>query len=321
MLREALREALAQEMEQDERVFVFGEDVAAYGGLEDVTKGLLDRFGPERVMDTPISESGMAGLAVGAALLGMRPVVEMQFTGLITVAMDQIANSAAKARYVHDGALSASLVIRTINMSTGNVYMGQALETWLTHVPGLKVVAPSTPLDCKGLLVASIRDPDPIVFVEHNALYATEGPVPERSYVLPLGEALVRREGSDVTVVAWLSMVPVVLEAAENVAADGISVEVIDLRTLVPFDGEAVVRSVAKTGRLVVAHESVRRAGFGAEVAAVVSGSEAFRELKAPIVRVANAGVPVPHSASLHKHVLPDKAAVVQGIRRALGYR
>ena len=321
LFREALREALAQEMESDERVFVFGEDVAAYGGLEGVTEGLLDRFGPERVIDTPISESGFAGLGVGAALMGMRPVAEMQFTGLITIAMDQIVNSGAKARYVHNGAMEAPLVIRTVHMSAGNVYMGQDVEAWFTHVPGLKVVTPSTPRDGKGLLMSAIRDPDPVVFVEHTALYGTSGPVPEEPYATPFGQASVRREGSHVTVVSWLNMVPIVEEAAEELAGEGVSVELIDPRTLVPFDRDTVVRSVSKTGRLVVVHEAVRRSGFGAEVAATVADSEAFRHLKAPIVRVGNIGVPVPHSPNLNRYVLPNKGDVIAGIRRAVDYR
>ena len=318
-LNEALREALQQEMDADERVFVFGEDMK-YGGLDGVTEGLQDRFGPERVFDTPISESGFAGLGVGAALMGMRPVVEMQFTGLITIAMDQIVNSGAKARYVHDGAMNVPLVVRTVTYSAGNVYMGQALEAWVTHVPGLKVVAPSTPHDAKGLLISSIRDPDPVIFVEHTDLYKVSGPVPEEPYAIPLGQASVRRQGSDVTVVAWLSMVPVVEEVVDELAESGISVELIDPRTLVPFDKDAVVRSVGKTGRLVIVHEAVRRGGFGAEVAATVADSEAFRHLKAPIGRVANIGVPVPHSASLNKYVLPNKDDVIAGVRRVMDY-
>ena len=187
LFRQALGEALALEMELDERVFTFGEDVAAYGGILGVTEGLLDRFVPERVFDTPISESGIVGLGVGAALLGMRPVVELQFTGLITIAMDQIANSGAKARYVHDGALAAPMVVRTSHASNVNVYVGQPLEAWVAHVPGLKVVVPSTPYDAKGLLVSSIRDPDPVVFIEHMDLYETSGPVPEDHYTVPWG--------------------------------------------------------------------------------------------------------------------------------------
>ncbi len=292
--------------------------MAGYGGLDAVTAGLQKEFGPERVFDTPIAESGMAGLAVGAAMMGMRPVVEMQFTGLITVALDQIANSAAKARYVHQGGLTVPIVVRTINFGKGNAYVAQALETWVTHVPGLKVVAPSNPADSKGLMIASIRDPDPVVFVEHVSLYGREGPVPEEPYTVPLGKASVTRQGSDVTVVTYLSNVPIAEEAADELADESISVEVVDLRTLVPFDRETVLSSVSKTGRLVVAHEAVRRAGFGAEIVAVVTESETFRDLKAPVVRVANEGVPVPHSHHLYPHVLPDKDDVIAGIRRAL---
>ena len=317
-VREALREALRQELEADPRVFVFGEDIAAYGGLDAVTAGLQEEFGPERVFDTPIAESGIAGLAVGASFVGMRPVVEMQFTGLITIALDQIANSAAKARYVHQGGITAPLVVRTVNFPKGNVYVAQALEAWLAHIPGLKVVAPSTPADSKGLLIASIRDPDPVVFVENTALYDREGPVPEEPYEVPLGKAAVSREGTDVTVVAYSGTVPLAEEAAAELAAENVSVEVVDLRTLVPFDRDAVLDSVSKTGRLVVAHEAVRRAGFGAEVIAVVTESEVFRDLKAPVARVANKGVPVPHSHHLYPHVLPNKDDVIAGVRRVL---
>jgi len=315
---QALGEALAQEMEGDERVFVLGEDIARHGGVYRVTEGLLARFGPTRVIDTPISESGIVGLAVGAALLGMRPVVEIQFTDLVTVAMDQIVNSAAKARYVHNGALHAPLVVRTVNLGTGNVYSSQALEAWFVHVPGLKVVTPSTPHDAKGLLISAIRDPDPVIFIEHKALYGMRGPVPEESYVIPFGRAEVRRQGSDVTLVAWLSMVAMMEEVADDLAADDVSVEVIDLRTLVPFDKDTVVNSVCKTGRLVIVHEAVRRGGMGAEITAAVVDSEAFGYLQAPIVRVANPGVPVPHSSALRKLALPGKDEVIAAIHRVL---
>ena len=208
-LREAIREALVQEMRRDETVHLFGEDVAYYGGILGVTKGMLEEFGPDRVMDTPISESGFAGMAVGAALMGLRPVIEMQFTGLITVAMDQLVNTAAKARYVHDGAMSVPMVVRSPHMMHGNAYMSQALEAWFTHIPGFKVVTPSTPADAKGLMLTSIRDPDPVLYVEHEDLYGVTGPVPEGREGIPLGNASVLREGTDVTVVAWLAMVPV----------------------------------------------------------------------------------------------------------------
>jgi pyruvate/2-oxoglutarate/acetoin dehydrogenase E1 component len=322
MLRgnQAIREALIQEMERDPRVFVYGEDVARHGGVYRVTEGLLERFGPARVFDTPISESGIVGLGVGAALMGMRPVVEIQFTDLITIAMDQIVSSAAKARFVHNGAMNAPLVIRTLNLGHGTVYSSQALEAWFVHVPGLKIVAPATPADAKGLLISAIRDPDPVLFFEHRELYAMSGDVPEEPYTVPFGQAAVRRPGADVTIVSYSSMVALAESAAAELAGQGVSAEVIDLRTLVPFDRQTVISSVCKTGRLVIVHEAVRRAGFGAEIAAAVADSEAFEYLLAPIVRVANPGVPVPHSKALHPLALPSKDAVVAAVRRVMQY-
>ncbi|MCX6030536.1 MAG: alpha-ketoacid dehydrogenase subunit beta [Chloroflexi bacterium] len=317
---QALCEALAQEMERDERVFVFGEDVARHGGVFRVTESLLGRFGPTRVIDTPISESGMVGLAVGAALMGMRPVVEIQFTDLVTIAMDQIVNSAAKARYVHDGAMHAPLVVRTVNLGKGTVYSSQALEAWFVHVPGLKVVTPSNPYDAKGLLISAIRDPDPVIFIEHKSLYGMRGPVPEEPYAIPFGRAEVRRQGADVTVVAWSAAVALVEEAAEELVGEGVEVEVINLRTLIPFDKDSVLDSVKKTGRLVLVEEAVRRGGVGAEIAAAVVESEAFGYLQAPIVRVANPGVPVPHSAALHRFAFPHKDDVIAAVRRVVAY-
>lgn len=317
---QALCEALRQEMERDERVFVLGEDVARHGGVYRVTEGLLDQFGAQRVIDTPISESGIVGLGVGAALMGMRPVVEIQFMDLITIAMDQIVNSAAKARYVHNGAMHVPLVVRTMNLGKGTVYSSQELEAWFTHVPGLKVVMPSSPSDAKGLLISAIRDPDPVIFIEHKALYRTEGEVSEDPYTVPFGEAAVRRTGEDVTVVAWSHMVGVAEQAADVLAEDGVAVEVIDPRTLVPFDIDGVMESVCKTGRLVIVHEAVRRAGFGAEVAAAVMGGEAFGYLMAPIERVANPGVPVPHSEALHRLALPGEEDVIAAVRRVMAY-
>ena len=314
----AIREALAQEMHRDETVYLLGEDVAYYGGILGVTEGMLEEFGPERVMDTPISESGFAGMAVGAALMGLRPVIEMQFTGLITVAMDQLVNTGAKARYVHDGAMSVPMVVRSPHMMHGNAYMSQALETWFTHIPGFKVVTPSTPADAKALMIASIRDPDPVLYVEHEDLYKITGPVPEAPVTMPLGQASIRREGCDVTVIAWLAAVPAVEAAAEELAGGGVSVEVIDPRTLVPFDTECVLQSVRKTGRLVIVHEAVRRGGFGGEIAAMVAGSDVVSDLKAPIERVANPGVPVPHATGLNRAVLPDKNDVIAAVRRTL---
>ena len=317
---QAVREALFQEMARDERVFVYGEDVAHHGGVFRVTEGLLDRFGPERVFDTPIAESGIVGLGVGAALMGMRPVAEIQFTDLITVAMDQLISSAAKARFVTDGAMHVPLVVRTVNLGKGTVYSGQALEAWFTHVPGLKVVVPSSPHDAKGLLISAIEDRDPVLFFEHRDLYSLAGAVPEERYSIPLGQAQVCREGSDVTVVAYSAMVETAKEAAEVLAGEGVDVEILDLRTLVPFDKKTAVASVCKTGRLVIAHEAVQRAGFGAEVAATVADSEAFGYLQAPIVRVANPNVPVPYSKALHSYALPSQEEIVKAVRRVMTY-
>jgi pyruvate/2-oxoglutarate/acetoin dehydrogenase E1 component len=307
-------------MESDPRVFVYGEDVARHGGVYRVTEGLMERFGPTRVFDTPISESGIVGLGVGAALMGMRPVVEIQFTDLITIPMDQIVSSAAKARFVHNGAMNVPMVIRTLNLGRGTVYASQALEAWFAHVPGLKVVMPSNPYDAKGLLISAIRDEDPVVFLEHRELYGLSGEVPEQPYTIPFGKASVRRVGADVTIIAYSSMVTLAEDAAAGLSLQGISAEVIDLRTLVPFDRQTVVASVCKTGRLVIVQEAVRRGGFGAEIAATVVESEAFGYLQAPIVRVANPGVPVPHSKALHKLALPDKEAVVAAVRRVMEY-
>jgi pyruvate/2-oxoglutarate/acetoin dehydrogenase E1 component len=272
------------------------------------------------VIDTPISESGIVGLAVGAALMGMRPVVEIQFTDLVTIAMDQIVNSAAKARYVHNGAMQAPLVVRTVNLGKGTVYSSQALEAWFVHVPGLKVVTPSNPYDAKGLLISAIRDPDPVIFIEHKSLYGMRGPVPEEPYAIPFGRAEVRRQGSDVTVIAWSAAVALVEEAAEDLAGEGVEVEVINLRTLIPFDKESVLNSVMKTGRLVLVQEAVRRGGVGAEIAAAVVEGDAFGYLQAPIVRVANPGVPVPHSAALHRFAFPHKDDVIAAVRRVMDY-
>ena len=317
---QALNEALGQEMARDDSVFVLGEDVASHGGVFGVTEGLLERFGPQRVIDSPISESGIVGAGVGAALMGTRPVVEIQFTDLITIAMDQIVNSAAKARYVHDGLMHAPLVVRTVNLGKGTVYSSQAFESWFAHVPGLKVAMPADPHDAKGLLIAAIRDPDPVIFIEHKALYAMRGPVPEGDYAVDMGTGKVRREGTDATVVAWSHMVGLAEQVADQLAGEGVSVEVVDLRTLVPFDKNTVVESVCKTGRLVVVHEAVKRAGFGAEVAAAVIDSDAFEYLQAPIVRVANPGVPVPHSQALHELALPNEDDLIVAIRRVMDY-
>jgi len=314
----AIREALFQEMGADDQIVCFGEDIALYGGLWGATKGLQKEFGSERVFDTPISEAGIVGMGVGAALMGMKPVVELQFTGLITVAMDPIVNTAAKARYINNGSMNVPIVIRSITMSANNVYMGQSLEAWFTHVPGLKVVVPSSAYDVKGLMVAAINDPDPVVFFEHEGLYKNVGDVPEERYEIPFGKASVSKEGSDVTVVAWSKMLEEVENAASNLESQNISVEIIDPRTLVPFDFDTISKSVKKTGRLVIAHEAVKVGGFGGEIAARVSESEVSRYLKAPIVRVGNKGVPVPYSPELSKYVVPSAKDVELAVKTTM---
>ena len=314
----AIREALFQEMAVDDQIVCFGEDIALYGGLWGATKGLQKEFGSERVFDTPISEAGIVGMGVGAALMGMKPVVELQFTGLITVAMDPIVNTAAKARYVNNGSMNVPIVIRSITMSANNVYMGQSLEAWFTHVPGLKVVVPSNAYDVKGLMVAAINDPDPVVFFEHEGLYKSVGGVPEERYEIPFGKASVSKEGSDVTVVAWSKMLEEVEIAASNLESQNISVEIIDPRTLIPFDFDTIAKSVKKTGRLVIAHEAVKVGGFGGEIAARFSESEISRCLKAPIVRVGNKGVPVPYSSELSKYVVPSAKDVESAVKTTM---
>jgi pyruvate dehydrogenase E1 component beta subunit len=311
----AIREALFQEMGVDDQIVCFGEDIALYGGLWGATKGLQKEFGSERVFDTPISEAGIVGMGVGAALMGMKPVVELQFTGLITVAMDPIVNTAAKARYINNGSMNVPIVIRSITMSANNVYMGQSLEAWFTHVPGLKVVVPSNAYDVKGLMVAAINDPDPVVFFEHEGLYKSVGEVPEERYEIPFGKASVSKEGNDVTVVAWSKMLEEVEIAASILESQNISVEIIDPRTLVPFDFDTIAKSVKKTGRLVIAHEAVKVGGFGGEIAARFSESEISRYLKAPIVRVGNKGVPVPYSSELSKYVVPNAKDVESAVK------
>lgn len=315
----AIREALYQEMEIDDQIICFGEDVALYGGLWGSTKGLQKKFGSARVFDTPISEAGIVGMGVGAALMGMKPVVELQFTGLITVAMDPIVNTAAKARYINNGSMNVPIVIRSITMSANNVYMGQSLEAWFAHVPGLKVVVPSNSHDVKGLMTTAINDPDPVVFFEHEGLYKSVGEVPEERYEIPFGKATILKEGSDVTIVAWSKMLEEVEIAATRLESENISVEIIDPRTLVPLDFDAIVKSVEKTGRLVIAHEAVKVGGFGGEIAARFSESEASKFLKSSIVRVGNKGAPVPYSSDLSKYVVPSAKDVELAVKTTMG--
>jgi pyruvate/2-oxoglutarate/acetoin dehydrogenase E1 component len=317
--REALRSALEEEMERDPAVFCIGEGIGERGGSYKVTEGLLARFGPQRVMDTPLSEAGFVGVGVGAAIAGQRPVVEMLFIDFLMLAMDQVVNQAAKYRFMSGGEGRVPLVIRTQG-GAGNSLAGQhsqSLEAIYHHVPGLKVVMPATPSDAKGLLKSAIRDDDPVIFIEHKLLYMTDGEVPDEPYLVPLGEADIKRSGTDVTLVSWSHMVTKCLTAAEQLAAEGISVEVIDLRTLVPMDVACVLESVRRTGRLVIAQEAVRRGGVASEVAAVVA-EQAFDSLRAPIVRVAAYNTVVPFNLALERATVPQVGDIVRGVRSAL---
>jgi len=317
--REALRAALGEEMERDPAVFCIGEGIGERGGSYKVTEGLLARFGAQRVMDTPLSEAGFVGVGVGAAIVGQRPVVEMLFIDFLLLAGDQVINQAAKYRFMSGGEGRVPLVIRTQG-GAGNSLAGQhsqSLEAIYHHVPGLKVVMPATPYDAKGLLKSAIRDDDPVIFIEHKLLYLTDGEVPEEPYLIPFGQADVKRHGSDVTLVTWSHMVLKSLAAAEQLAAQGIDVEVIDLRTLVPMDTATILDSVGRTGRLVVVQEAVRRGGVGSEVAAIVA-EQAFASLRGPIVRVAALNTVVPFNLTLERATVPQVEDIVDGVQRAL---
>lgn len=317
---QAINEALAEELERDPRVFLIGEDIGLHGGAFAVTKGLLQRFGPKRIRNTPISEAAIVGAAVGAALVGTRPVAELMYLDFVTLAMDQIVNQGAKVKYMFGGKARVPAVVRMpFGAGRANAAQhSQSLEAWLCHVPGLKVVMPSTPADAKGLLKSAIRDDNLVLVLENKHLYFQKGPVPDGEHLVPLGAADVKRPGTDVTVVATGRMVGVAIGAAETLAKDGVEVEVLDPRTLYPLDAHAIIASVKKTGRLVTAHEAVKRFGFGAEVAAIVAESEAFDYLDASIQRVAGAEVPVPFSKFLEDLYLPDEAKVVAACRRTL---
>ena len=314
---EAVREALTQEMRRDQEVFLIGEDIGVYGGAFGVTRGMLEEFGPERVRDTPISEAAIAGAATGAALMGMRPVMEIMFMDFLTISMNQLVNQAAKIRFMFGGKASIPMVIRApAGSGTGAAAQhSQSLEAWFVHTPGIKVVAPATPHDVKGLLVTAIRDNNPVLFMEHKLLYRTRGPVPEEPYAIPLGQAQVRREGRDLTVLAYSIMVPRALEAAEQLAAEGIELEVVDLRSLKPLDKETIVRSVSKTGRVLILHESPQTGGFGGELAAVVAESEAFDYLDAPIRRLAGRDIPIPYNRTLERATVPQVEDIVDAAR------
>jgi pyruvate/2-oxoglutarate/acetoin dehydrogenase E1 component len=317
---QALNSAHKLEMQRDPNIYVAGEDVGVYGGIFGVTGGLLDQFGDKRVRDTPITESAIIGTAVGAAAAGLRPVIELMFIDFIGVALDQLYNQAAKMKYMFGGKAKLPITLRT----TCGAGMGaaaqhsQCLEAWFMHIPGLKVVLPSTPYDAKGLLISAIRDDNPVVFIEHKMLYGAQGEVPEESYTIPLGKADVKREGKDITVVATAMMVGRALSAAEKLSGNGISLEVIDPRTLSPLDEGTILNSVKKTHRLLIVHEEVKFAGSGAEIAAMVA-EKAFDYLDAPIVRVGAPFTPVPFSPALEQEFIPSEEKIIQAAKKMMG--
>lgn len=320
--RDALREALREEMQRDPSVFLMGEDIGRYGGAYAVTKGLLQEFGAERVIDTPMSEGTIVGAASGAAMIGGRPVAEIMYVDFMTFAMDQLVNQAAKIHYMFGGQIRVPMVVRT-QQGTGRgagAQHSQSLETWFAHIPGLKVVAPATPADAKGLLKSSIRDDNPVVFLEHKALYPLKGDVPEGEYLTPIGKADIKRAGSDVTLISYSQTLHLALQAASTLEAEGISVEVVDLRSLRPLDMDTVIASVAKTKRAVIAHEAHLTLGMGAEISAQLN-EILFGELLAPIGRVASHNVPFPANTRLEKEIYPDVARVTLALRTAMQSR
>lgn len=317
---EAIKAAIREEFVRDERVVLFGEDVGLHGGAFGVTRGLWDEFGGKQLFDTPLSEAVIAGTAVGAAVTGLRPIAEMMYQDFITIAMDQVINQAAKMRYMFGGKAKLPLVIRTpCGGGRGNAAQhSQSLEVWFVHVPGLKVVMPSTPYDAKGLLKTAIRDDNPVIFIEHKVLYgAISQEIPSDEYLIPFGKGDIKRQGDDVTLVATSLMVHKSLKAADELQKDGISIEVIDPRTLYPLDKDIIINSVKKTGRLVVAHEAPVTCGIGAEIVALVVG-EAFEYLDTTPQRVGSLHCPIPYELELEKEVIPDEEDIITAIRKVM---
>jgi pyruvate/2-oxoglutarate/acetoin dehydrogenase E1 component len=317
--RQAIRDALREEMRRDERVFLLGLDIGRFGGTYKATQGLWEEFGDERVRDTPLSEAAIAGAAVGAAMTGMRPVAEIMYMDFITIALDQIANQAAKLTYMSGGQARIPVVFRTQEGAgrSSAAQHAQSLEAWVTHIPGLKVVLPAIPYDAKGLLKTAIRDDGPVVFIEHKLLYGVKGEVPDEEYLIPFGQARIVREGADVTIVALSRMVLKALDAAEELAREGISVEVIDPRTVVPLDLETILASVHKTGRLIVTHEGYTRCGVGAEIATQVV-EHSMHALKRPPRRVCGRNVPIPFAPVMENYVIPQAADLVNAVRELM---
>lgn len=314
---QAITEAMSQEMRRDEDVFLMGEDIGLYGGAFGISAGMIEEFGEKRIKNTPISEAVITGAAVGAAATGMRPIAEIMFSDFLTLSMDQLVNQAAKMRYMFGGKASVPMVLRAPAGSGKGAAAqhSQSPEAWFCNVPGLKVVIPSTPEDAKGLLTAAIRDNNPVLFLEQKLLYNTKGEVPEGEYVVPLGKAKVQKSGTDLTLITYGRMLPLCLEAAKNMEEEhGISVEVVDPRTLVPLDKKTIIESAKKTGRVLIVHEACKTGGFGGELAAVISESEAFYSMKAPIGRCAGLDVPIPFSPELEKNAVPTLDKVQQAI-------
>ena len=322
LYREALNEAIREEMRRDDRVFILGQGIAARGGSFGVTRSLLEEFGPGRVIDTPIAEASVTGMAVGAAIQGKRPIVEIMSIDFTTLALDMMVNQAAKYPFITGGAGKVPLVLRTQGGADHglSIQHSQSLEAFFYHVPGLKVVMPSTPFDAKGLLKTAIRDDSPVVFIEHKLLYETEGIVPDEEYTIPFGEAALRREGTDCTLVSYSLMALKSLEAAEILAHEGISCDVLDLRTLVPLDRKAILDSVKKTGRLVVVNEAVKRGSVASDIAAFAA-EEAFSHLKAPTLRVSGKITPIPYNAALERACVPDAGEIVAAVKKVMEYR
>jgi pyruvate dehydrogenase E1 component beta subunit len=304
-------------MRRNPEVFLMGEDIGVYGGAFGVSKGMLEEFGPERIRETPISEAAIAGAATGSALMGMRPIMEIMFMDFITLSMDQLVNQAAKMRFMFGGKVNLPLVCRApAGSGTGAAAQHcQSLEAWFVHAPGIKVVAPSTAYDAKGLLITAIRDNNPVLFMEHKLLYRTKGSVPEETYTIPLGQAEVKREGRDLTIIAYSVMAMRALEAAEKLAAEGIEVEVVDPRTLKPLDEATITRSVCKTGRALIVHEAPVTGGFGGELAALIAEGEAFDYLDAPIRRLGGRNIPIPYNRTLERATVPQVEDIVAAAR------
>lgn len=316
---QAINQAISQVMEKDESVFIMGEDVAVYGGAYGVTRGLLDKFGPERVRDTAISEAAIVGAGIGAAITGMRPISEIMYVDFMGIVMDELNNQAAKIRYMFGGKTKVPLVIRTEGGAgrTLGAHHSQCLESWFIGIPGIKVVMPSTPYDAKGLLISAIYDDNPVVFIEHKMLYNTKGPVPEEYYTVPIGKADVKREGRDLTIVAHSRMTLVALDAANDLEKEGVSCEVVDPMTLLPLDIHTICKSVKKTNHVVLVEEGCKTGGVGAEIGAQIM-EYAFDYLDAPIIRVGGADVPMPKSSVLEKLAIPDKEKIKTAVKESL---